>query len=67
MGGGPDFPGYSWVANSMRSLAPLAEKLGIATAADLNLDSLADRMRDDAVARDAMVWAPPLVGAYTRR
>ena len=67
VGGGPDFPGYSWIANSMRSLTPLAEKLGIATAADLNLDSLADRIRDDAVTREVMVWAPPLVGAYTRR
>ena len=61
VGGGPDFPGYSWIASSMRSLTPLAEKFGIATAADLNLDSLADRIRDDAVAREAMVWSPPLV------
>ena len=67
VGGGPDFPGYSWVANTMRSLAPLAEKLGIATSTDLDLDSLADRIRDDAVTRELMVWTLPLVGAYTRR
>lgn len=67
VGGGPDFRGYSWVANTMRSLAPMAERLGIATAANLALNSLADRIRDDSVARKLMVWTPPLVGAYARR
>ena len=67
VGGGPDYPGYSWIVNTMRSLAPWAEKLGIATVEALELDSLADRIRDDAVARELMVWAAPLVGAYARR
>jgi hypothetical protein len=43
------------------------ERLGIAMAANLNLDSLADRIRDDAVAHNLMVWAPSLVGAYARK
>lgn len=67
VGGGPDFRGYSWLANTMGSLAPLAEKLGIATTAELRIDSLADRIRDDAVAHNLMVWGPPLVGAYACR
>lgn len=66
VGGGPDFLGYAWMANTMRSLAPLSEKLGIATVEGLGLDSLAERLRHEAVARDLMVWAPPLVGAYSR-
>lgn len=66
VGGGPDFRAYSWLANTVRSLAPLTEKLGIATVASLGLDSLADRLRDDAVAREVMVWAPSFVGAYAR-
>ena len=67
VGGGPDFQGYSMISNTMRSLAPLSEKLGIATVADLHLDSLADRLRDEAVARELMVWTARLVGAYARR
>lgn len=66
-GGGPDFSGYSWIANTLRNIAPLTEKLGIATVAELELDSLVDRIRDDAVARQIMVSSPPMIGAYARR
>ena len=66
-GGGPDFPGYSWMANTLRNIAPLSEKLGIATVAELELDSLVDRIRDDAVSRQIIVSTPPMIGAYARR
>jgi SAM-dependent methyltransferase len=67
VGGGPDFAGYSWLSNTLRSLAPLAEKLGIAKASELGLDSLAERLRDEAVAREMMVWTGQLVGAFARK
>ena len=66
-GGGPDFSGYSWMANTLRNIAPLTEKLGIATVAELELDSLVDRIRDDAVTSRIMVSTPPMIGAYARR
>jgi ubiquinone/menaquinone biosynthesis C-methylase UbiE len=66
-GGGADFAGYSWITNTMRSLAPLAAKLGVKRAMALDLESLADRIRDEAVARHLMVWSPPYVGAYARK
>ena len=66
-GAGPDFLGYAWLADTLRSLTPLAEKLGIANAADLGLDSLADRLREEAVSRELMVWTGPLVGASARK
>lgn len=66
-GGGPDFPGYSWMANTLRNIAPLTEKLGIATVSELQLDSLADRIRDDAVTHQIMVSSPPMIGAYAQR
>jgi SAM-dependent methyltransferase len=65
-GGGPDFAGYAWLAGVTRSLAPLMAKLAVADPGRLGLETLADRIRDDAVSRDAVVWTPPLVGAYAR-
>jgi len=55
------------MANTLRNIAPLTEKLGIATVAELELDSLVDRIRDDAVTSRIMVSTPPMIGAYARR
>lgn len=67
VGGGPDFRGYSWLANTMRSLLPMAERLDISMDANMKSDSLADWIKDDAVTRGLMVWSPPMVGAFARR
>jgi ubiquinone/menaquinone biosynthesis C-methylase UbiE len=67
VGGGPGFAGYAWLAGVARSLAPLMDKLGIASSLQLDLDTLAERVRDDAVARGAVVWGPALIGAHARR
>ena len=42
------------------------ERLGVATAADLESGTLAERLLGDVVAADGVVIAPPLVGAWTR-
>jgi SAM-dependent methyltransferase len=67
VGGGPDFAGYAWLAGVARSLAPLMAKLAIADVDQLRLETLTDRIRDDAVAGGAVVWTPSFVGAYARR
>ena len=67
VGGGPDFAGYAWLAEVARSLAPLMAKLAVAEVDQLGLGTLADHIRDDAVARGAVVWTPSFVGAYARR
>jgi len=61
MGGGPDYAGYSWLANTLRSLQPLVEKFGVEAPP---LDGLAERIRDEVVARELVVWAPAVVGAW---
>jgi len=66
VGGGPDFDGYGWVAGVARGVAPLMAKFGVADAGALEPETLADRIRDDAVAAGAVVWTPPFVGAYAR-
>ena len=67
VGGGPDFGGYGWLAGVVRSLAPVMAKLGIADPQRLDVDTLAERIRDDTTARGAVVWTPSFVGAYGRR
>ena len=63
-GGGPDFGGYAWMAGLARGLAPVMSKLGVVQPEELQLETLADRLRDDTVSQDAVVWTPPFVGAY---
>lgn len=60
VGGGPDFAGYTWIANTLRSLQPLVSKFGVEAPP---LDGLAERIRDEAVTRQLVVWSPPLIGA----
>jgi SAM-dependent methyltransferase len=67
VGGGADFAGYAWLADVAGTLAPRTEKLGVAATDELGLETLAARIREDAVARGAIVWSPPLIGAHARR
>jgi SAM-dependent methyltransferase len=63
---GPDSPIYAWMAQTARTLLPLMERTGVATAADVGVDTLAVRLREEIVAADATVVPPPLIGAWTR-
>jgi hypothetical protein len=42
------------------------ERFGIATAAEVEIDSLAQRIRDEVLAEDSVVVAPLLIGAWAR-
>jgi SAM-dependent methyltransferase len=64
--GGAASPIYEWIAETVRSLLPKLEACGIATAAEIDVDTLADRLRDEAVANRATLFGPLLVGAFTR-
>ena len=66
VGGGTDFPGYSWLANTLRSLAPMATKLGISLEPVGDLDTLAQRLRSEAANESRDFWSPPYVGASVR-
>lgn len=63
---GPDSPLYEMLAGITRTLLPLMERYGIATAAEVDIDTLAARLRDEALARRATVLSPAYVGAWTR-
>jgi SAM-dependent methyltransferase len=65
VGAGPEYDGYGWIANTMRSLAPVAQKLGVTLPNELEpLESLAERIRDEVLSRNLMVWSGSYVGAY---
>jgi SAM-dependent methyltransferase len=45
VGGGPDWPGYEYMARLIRTILPQITKLGIATEEEVGIDTLADRLR----------------------
>lgn len=64
---GPDSPIYEQVAEVTRSLQPLMERTGLATAEEIAIETLADRLRDEALALDATLVSPSLISAWTRK
>jgi ubiquinone/menaquinone biosynthesis C-methylase UbiE len=43
-GGGPDWPGYRYMAQLIRTILPQITQLGVATEDDVEIDTLADRL-----------------------
>ena len=66
IGGGEDFP-YEVFAGVVRNLLPATESLGIATAAEIGPETLAERIRDVVTARNGVVVSPALIGAWSRK
>ena len=66
IGGGASAPTYEALAEVVRSLLPAIERLGVATAAEVEIDSLAVRMRDEVLTKEGVVVAPLLIGAWAR-
>jgi SAM-dependent methyltransferase len=67
VGGGPDSPVYEWFAETVRSVLPKLEEHGIATAAELDVDTLAARLREEALSQRAAIFGPMLAGAFARK
>jgi ubiquinone/menaquinone biosynthesis C-methylase UbiE len=66
VGGGADYAGYSWLANTLRSLVPMARRLGISLEPLGDLDTLTQRLRSEAASETRDFWSPPYVGAFVR-
>ena len=65
MGGPADWPGYEYLTNSFRSILPLIEAYGIATAEELDIDTLPERLRAEVVAAKRPLVLPPHFTAHT--
>lgn len=46
------------------TLLPLMERVGVATAVDVQIETLADRLRQEALANNVTLVAPPFTGAW---
>ena len=66
VGGGRDWPGYEFVAATMRSLLPMLVALGGVDEREVDVDTLADRLRDEIVARDSVQPLVSVYGAWAR-
>jgi hypothetical protein len=66
IGGGREVLPCTLVADVVESLLPVIVKLGIATAEEIAVETLAERLRDDVSASGGVVLTPELVGAWSR-
>jgi hypothetical protein len=65
LGSGDAAPVFFWV-DIMRGLVPLMETTGVATAAEVDVDTLYDRLTMETEVSDGVVVGPLLVGAWTQ-
>lgn len=61
IGGGPESPFYEWFAETIRSVAPHIDALGIANIAELDVETLAARLRGEAGSGAGCLTTPLIV------
>ncbi len=64
--GGRDWPGYEFLAATMLSLLPMLVALGGVDEREVDVDTLADRLRDEIVANDSVQPLVSVYGAWAR-
>ena len=62
--GGNDSPAYEYVAQTTRSLLPKMEQFGIATAEQVQIETLADRLREEVSAGGGVIVMRPVFSAW---
>lgn len=67
VGGTPEWPGFEYMAGLVRTLLPRMTALGVATEEEVDVDTLADRLRSEAVATGCAATTWSFVTAWTRR
>jgi len=67
VGGGPHWAGYENVVAVARALLPLMLKLGVATAEEVDIETLESRLREEAVKQRGATISIGLMSAWTRK
>jgi hypothetical protein len=63
---GPEAQVCEQVTQVTRTLLPLMQRTGVATIDEVDIDTLAARLRDEIVGRDATAVSPSFIGAWAR-
>jgi 2-polyprenyl-3-methyl-5-hydroxy-6-metoxy-1,4-benzoquinol methylase len=63
----PDSEIFPFVADTVRSLLPRLEQLGIATSAQVKIDTLVQRLHQEQRELESVVGVMPLMGAWCRK
>jgi hypothetical protein len=58
---------YELCADTVRSLLPRIEELGISTAETIQVATLADRLRQESSSVEAVIGIMPLIGAWATK
>ena len=66
VGGGPDWPGYEYLAETARSLLPGLERMAGVDPKKVDVDTLAERLRSEVVERNGIHMLPLMIGAWAR-
>jgi ubiquinone/menaquinone biosynthesis C-methylase UbiE len=66
-GGGEDWPGYELLVQTFRSLLPVMQKFKGLDPAQVDIDTLEERLRQDVVSRQAIFMMPLMFGAWSRK
>jgi ubiquinone/menaquinone biosynthesis C-methylase UbiE len=66
IGGGPGNPLYEYVAETLRSVLPSAEQYGILKPGEVQIDTLAQRLEQEAVSRGSLLIGCPVIGAWSK-
>jgi hypothetical protein len=66
IGNGPHAPHYGWIVHTLRSLMPQLEKIGAATAAEIDIDTLEERLRRSFVETHGQMIGPLQLCGWVR-
>lgn len=61
-----DHPGYLWWAHTLRSLLPFMEALDVAGTEEVDVETVADRLRTQVSGTDTLIGWCPVVSAWAR-
>jgi len=67
IGGGPGWAGYRHAAETIRSMLPFMESTGVATAAEVDVDTVAARLEAEAIRLDSTILSSTWIGAWARK
>ena len=67
VGAGPNSLMYKYIGDTVRSLLPMMEHYGLASAEEVMVDNLADRLRIEMTAAGTVCATPCTIGAWIRK